>query len=208
MKETLIKLYIEYYLTHSNSPHNVFLFAQFAKMDEETFYKNYASLDALEADIYGEWFKQTMTGCINSSPWAQYSTREKVLAICYTYIETIKPHRTFITLLKKRDFKNLPHWPKYLNGLHTTFKQMVEPILREGITSAELAERKYLDAKYVDVLWVNFLFVLKFWIEDDSEGFEKTDAAIEKSINLAMDLMAKGPLDAALDFGKFLFQNR
>jgi hypothetical protein len=33
-------------------------------------------------------------------------------------------------------------------------------------------------------------------------------AAIEKSVNLAMDLMGKSPLDAALDFGKFLFQNK
>jgi ubiquinone biosynthesis protein COQ9 len=49
---------------------------------------------------------------------------------------------------------------------------------------------------------------LKFWIDDTSNAFEKTDAAIEKSVNLAMDLMGKSPLDAALDFGKFLFQNK
>jgi hypothetical protein len=84
----------------------------------------------------------------------------------------------------------------------------MKPILIQGIESKELTERKYLDDKYVDGLWVNFLFVLKFWLNDTSSGFEKTDAAIEKSVNLGMDLMGKGPLDAALDFGKFLFQNR
>jgi hypothetical protein len=45
-------------------------------------------------------------------------------------------------------------------------------------------------------------------MDDTSNAFEKTDAAIEKSVNLAMDLMGKSPLDAALDFGKFLFQNK
>jgi hypothetical protein len=38
-------------------------------------------------------------------------------------------------------------------------------------------------------------------------NFEKTDAAIEKSVNLAFDLIGKGILDNALDFGKFLYQN-
>jgi hypothetical protein len=84
----------------------------------------------------------------------------------------------------------------------------MKSIIHEGLDSKELAERKYIDEKYVDGLWINFLFILKFWIEDTSNGFEKTDAAIEKSVNLAMDLMGKSALDAALDFGKFLFQNR
>ena len=78
----------------------------------------------------------------------------------------------------------------------------------DGINKQELAERKYIDGKYVDGLWLNFLFVIKFWVDDNSPAFEKTDAAIEKSVNLALDLMGKSPLDAAFDFGKFLFQNK
>ena len=34
----------------------------------------------------------------------------------------------------------------------------------------------------------------------------ETDEAIEKSVNLAFDIIGKGVLDNALDFGKFLFQ--
>jgi hypothetical protein len=84
----------------------------------------------------------------------------------------------------------------------------MKPILAEGMQNNEITERKFIDDKYVDGLWINFLFVLKFWIDDTSQAFEKTDVAIEKSVNLGMDLMGKGPLDAALDFGKFLFQQK
>jgi len=55
---------------------------------------------------------------------------------------------------------------------------------------------------------LQLLFVIGFWIKDDSIAFEKTDAAIEKAVNLSFDLMGKGPLDAMLDFGKFLYQNK
>jgi len=55
---------------------------------------------------------------------------------------------------------------------------------------------------------LQFLFVLNFWLNDDSAQFEKTDAAIEKAVHLSFDLMGKGPLDTMVDFAKFLYQNK
>ena len=159
-------------------------------------------------DIYKTWFDEVIEKCTTSAPWTDYSVREKVLSVFYTFIESLKANRSFVKYLKDRDFKNLPKWPAYLNGLRESFLAQMKPILADGIQTKELAERKFIDAKYVDGLWVNFLFVLKFWIDDNSPAFEKTDAAIEKSVNLALDFMGKSPLDAAFDFGKFLFQNK
>jgi hypothetical protein len=51
-------------------------------------------------------------------------------------------------------------------------------------------------------------FLLIFWKDDTSAGFEKTDAAIEKSVNLAFDLIGKGAVDSIFDFAKFLYQTK
>jgi hypothetical protein len=51
-------------------------------------------------------------------------------------------------------------------------------------------------------------FVIHFWKQDDSAGFEKTDAVIEKSVNLAFDLISKGAVDSAIDFAKFMYQTK
>jgi len=51
-------------------------------------------------------------------------------------------------------------------------------------------------------------FLLVFWKEDESPGFEKTDAAVEKSVNLAFDLIGKGAVDSFIDFAKFLYQSK
>jgi hypothetical protein len=48
-------------------------------------------------------------------------------------------------------------------------------------------------------------FVIGFWIKDNSQGFEKTDAAIEKAVNLSFDLLGKNIADSAFDFAKFVF---
>jgi AcrR family transcriptional regulator len=208
MKATLTQQYITYTLEHHQTPTNVYQFAKAAGMEEQEFYTHFSGLEAIEMEIYEHWFNVSYAKCLASEPWNSYSAREKVLAVFYTFIETIKPNRSFAKFLKDRDFKALPKWPPYLNKLRAAFLENMKAIIHEGLDSKELAERKYLDDKYVDGLWVNFLFVLKFWLDDTSAGFEKTDAAIEKSVNLSMDLMGKSALDAALDFGKFLFQSR
>jgi hypothetical protein len=208
MKTQLIQSYIQYTLEHNSQPQSVYLFAKHMGMTEQDFYNYFSGLASLESEIYQVWFEECMQKCSQSEPWSSYSSREKVLAVFYTFIEDLKSNRSFVQHLKTRDWKPSLQWPDYLKGLHQAFLAHIQPILIIGIASNEIQERKFIDSKYAEGLWLNFLFVLKFWTDDTSTSFEKTDAAIEKSVNLAMDLMGKSPLDAALDFGKFLFQNK
>lgn len=206
MKAQLIETYITQTLEHNHTPESVYLFTKAAHIEESEFYNHFSSLGALEAEIYKQWFEEAFTQSKSSEPWQGYTSREKVLAVYFTFIEVLKSHRSFAIFLKNRDVMKLPKWPSYLNALHHAFTQHINPVLIEGIDSKEIEARKFIDEKYVQAMWLNFLFVLSFWLNDESERFEKTDAAIEKSVNLAFDLMGKSALDAALDFGKFLFQ--
>ena len=49
-------------------------------------------------------------------------------------------------------------------------------------------------------------FLINFWINDSSADFEKTDQAIEKSVQTAFDVFDNTPLTALVDFGKFLWK--
>ncbi len=81
-------------------------------------------------------------------------------------------------------------------------------MVEEGISGQEISSRSRLSDTYDRLFWYQFLFLLNFWKKDRSKAFEKTDAAIEKSVNLSFDLIEKNAIDSALDFGKFMFQNR
>jgi hypothetical protein len=74
--------------------------------------------------------------------------------------------------------------------------------------TGEVADRKFLNAQYARAVWAQLYWLVQFWIKDDSKEFETTDAAIEKAVNLSLELVRPGPVDSIIDFAKFVFQNR
>jgi hypothetical protein len=94
-----------------------------------------------------------------------------------------------------------------LKEMRSRFKEFIETMLDSTTdTTCENSWTKVSKPVLAEGYWVNFLMVLKFWIEDTSKGFEKTDVLIEKSINTAMDLTHSQPLERLLDLGKFLWK--
>ena len=49
---------------------------------------------------------------------------------------------------------------------------------------------------------------LKFWMDDTSPNFEKTDIFIEKSVDTSFELFEIKPLKKLIDLGKFLFNEK
>ena len=52
------------------------------------------------------------------------------------------------------------------------------------------------------------MMIMKFWLDDTSPSFEKTDIFIEKSVHAGFDLIDIKPLKSVLDLGKFLFKEK
>lgn len=206
-EEKIREGYISYVLEHGKKPESIFKFIKALKIKEEDFYESFNSFENIEKQIWLSIFNETLEMVKNDSVYDEYSVREKMLAFFYSFIEKLKGHRSYIlqTVPKKIRPELTPY---YLIEVRKAFKDWVNELLLEGEETEEIEKRPVISKKYDEALWLQFLFVIGFWIKDESRGFEKTDAAIEKSVNLAFDLMGRGPLDAIVDFGKFLFQNR
>jgi hypothetical protein len=56
--------------------------------------------------------------------------------------------------------------------------------------------------------WLQFMSILKYWMEDTSTSFEKTDVFIEKSVKASFDVVYNVPIESILDFGKFIWKER
>jgi hypothetical protein len=208
MKTKLMDLYISQTLDANKTPESVYLFAKSAGIAESEFYNEFSSLESLETEIFAEWWNKTTEQAGSTEVFNTYSAREKVLSLFFMWIENLKANRSFVNFLYKRDHHFPPKMPAYIKPLKEAFSNSIKPILSTAIDTNEVVDRKYLSDKYVDALWLNFIFITNFWMKDHSKAFEKTDEAIERSINLSFDMLGKSPLDSALEFGKFLFQNR
>lgn len=199
--------YREYVLENGSQPASIFKFVKSIKIKEEVFYEHFNSFENVEKEIWLDLLKQTLEAIQSEEVYDEYSAREKLLAFYYTFIEVMKSQRSYILQTAKPG--NRPDFsPYFLEYLKKDFIEFVEEILLEAQETEEVKARPYISDRYKDGIWVQFLFVLRFWFKDDSRGFEKTDAAIEKAVNLSFDLMGKGPLDAMIDFAKFIYQNK
>ena len=205
-KEKIQTAYIDYVLTEGKKPNSVFLFAKKNKFPEEEFYKYFGSFDAIELQVWSCLFITTISEVKTQEIWETYSVREKALSFFYTFFELLKSKRSFVSY-SMGNFKKGLHTPNQLKESKEVFEDFSKELINEGLESGEINERKFISNKYKDALWLQLAFLLNFWIKDNSAGFEKTDEAIEKGINVTFDLFQRSPIDNLLDYGKFLAQN-
>ncbi|WP_316810381.1 TetR family transcriptional regulator C-terminal domain-containing protein [Pedobacter heparinus] len=198
--------YIDFVLIHDEQPKSVYSFVKKLKISEADFYQFYASFDSIEKLVWAELTVETISTIQEQEVWPQYSSRERILAFFYSYIEVLRKQRSFILYTLKKQKGRLA-MPAVLSGVKPIFENFAEETINEGIDSGELADRKFFSKRYKDALWMQFRFLIDFWLNDDSAGFEQTDEAIERGINVSFDLFQHSPLDNLLDYGKFLSRN-
>lgn len=204
--ESIQNAYIDYVLTEGAQPKSVYIFAKQNEMTEEEFYRFFGSFDGVEQSIWADMANKTLTEIEAQEVWIQYSAREKALSFFYAFFELLKGRRSFAVYSLNSHARTLGS-PVVLDQLKVVFENFAESILKQGLESGELSDRKFFAKRYKDGLWMQFGFVLNFWIKDNSAGFEKTDEAIEKGVNVTFDLFERTPIDNLLEYGKFLYNN-
>ncbi|WP_139230308.1 TetR family transcriptional regulator C-terminal domain-containing protein [Lishizhenia tianjinensis] len=208
-KAVLLKAYKKFELTKGRSPYSVFEFTEELEVEESEFYTHFSSLQQLKKVFLRQLVDNTLKALNEDENYASFSAREKLLALYFTLFEHLKLERSY--LLHKynssdprvlREFKD--DWKDFFLQLNAR----VEQILMEARNEEEVVNRPYISDHYAKGFYLLFTYVYKVWLNDESDDFETTDAAIEKSVNLAFDLLGKGPLDAMLDFGKFALKTK
>jgi len=204
--ESIQKAYIDFVLTEGAQPKSVYVFAKKNKMTEEEFYKFFGSFDAIEQNLWTGFAIRTITEIKAQEVWPQYSAREKALSFFYSFFELLKASRSFVVYSVKKQHKTFTT-PPVFQEFKEIFENFCKDLITEGLESNELSERKFFSNRYKDALWVQLVFVLNFWINDNSTGFEKTDEAIEKGVNVTFDLFQRSPIDNLFEYGRFLVKN-
>lgn len=195
-----------YILQKQSDADSVYDFAKYLKIEEAEFYNYFSSLKVLEQEIWDGYFEETISRLKSDEVYLTYTVREKLLAFFYTLFELLKEDRSYI--IKTERAGVVPRWtPEFLGKFKAKYFQYINELIEEGKESGEVAERFLLSKNYDQGLWLQFLFVLNFWMNDESKGFEKTDAAVEKAINFSVDLMGRSALDSFTDYTKFIFQS-
>ncbi len=193
--------YWKYLLTKGERPKSVFAFMEHLELEEATFYESVPGFDALENGYWLSTVTDTIEVLENDDDYADYPADQKLLAFFYTYITHIQKHRS----------RFVQYFPKMSGLTSNALKQMKESfsnfangIVQEGVQQGIFADRKQLLEYYDRFIWAHFLAIIHYYIKDQSESFQDTDAFIEKSVNLGVQSAAHGVLESGFDFVRFM----
>lgn len=204
-RESIISIYMNYRLEKNEKPKSVYQLTQLNNIDESVFYTFFGSLEGIEKEIYKLFLEKTITILHKDASYEGYDMKNKLLSFYFTFFELLTANRSYVLMSLKEHqmpLKNLA----LLTELRKGFLKFITNITTiDPIVKNEKVE-KFQSKAIEESAWIQFLLTLKFWMDDNSPSFEKTDIYIEKSVKLSFELMNTAPLESLIDFGKFLFK--
>jgi AcrR family transcriptional regulator len=203
----IISAYMEYVLEHETVPKSIFKFCKTVKIAETDFYRFFGSIDALRKGIWVKFYTNTENLLLTNKDYEGFSNKDKMLTFFYAFFELLTLNRSYV-LFSLGNQKSMMGKLEELKGLRKLVKGFAADLIEEGNAQKTYKISRRNPTLFAEGAWLELMFILKFWIDDDSAGFEKTDMAIEKSINTIFDIFDNTPLDNLIDFGKFLFKER
>lgn len=206
-KDKLIELYMNHVLENEHEPKTVYKFCKENNITESEFYSFYGSFEGLKKGIWERFFDYTMEVMQKSKEYSSFSNREKMLTLYYTFFEMLTANRSYVLFILKNDDSMLKN-AEQLKGLRRRVKDYTAELIREGNEEKQARLLKRSEPIFSEAAWVQLMFLMKFWMEDNSPQFESTDVAIEKSVNTVFDLFENTPLERVLDLGKFLWKEK
>lgn len=180
-------------------------FCKKAGIPEAVFFEHFGSVGSIREIIWVKFLDNAMAAIAKEPGFESYSSRNKLLALYFTLFEIFTLNRGYILYALKENGEGLKNVPQ-LSQFRKRFIDYVKTIPGQADAEWKQKMKKYSDPVFAEGAWVQFLFVLKFWLNDHSKGFEKTDILIEKSVNTAFDLIDTKPVESLFDLGKFLWK--
>ena len=206
-KEKIISHYMEYVLENEKMPGTVYKFCKDNNFTEDQFYEFFGSFKGLQMEIWNLFYENAI-GLIEKSPeYDAFTNREKLLTFYFTFFELLTANRSYI-LFALPGNEGMMKSLEQLKGLRRRIKGFATGLIREANDEKQLKVLKQSETVFSEAAWVQFVFLLKFWMDDNSPKFESTDVAIEKSVNTVFDVFDNTPLERVLDLGKFLWKER
>lgn len=185
-------------------------FCRSTGVNSEDVLRHFSSLSQIEKYVWEQMMASAVTTIVSDSSFESFSQRDKLLSLYYTFFENCTLNRDFL-------LANIHHHSTYkilpvMNDMKHIFAKFIIEVFQSGsaIKSPYCPDEidRFVDRAKGESFWAQLLFLIDFWRHDDSEEFEKTDIAIEKSVKATMDLIDVTPIKSIFDLGKFIWNER
>jgi hypothetical protein len=204
-RDDIFTIYMDYVIKNEEKPTDIIDFCKETKINESDFLTHFSSFKKIEKAIFKELFLNSLEVLNESEEFSSFDAKNKVISLYFTFFENLSLNREFVVISLK-GCKNQVHSFGILSSLQKSFIQFIDELnLSESILPIEGLEK--IQRNFINQsLWFQLFFTIKFWLDDTSASFEKTDIFIEKSINTSFELLENKFLKNAFDLGKFIYK--
>lgn len=206
-KDDIVSKYMNEVLEKGQKPISVYHFAKDNDFTEAEFYPFFGTLEAVEKEIFRLFLVHTVSLLNQNADYQQYDMKNKMLSFYFTFFEILTANRSYVLQALRFDRNPLKNLVP-LSQLRNDFRDYVAEILTDDYRLEQEKLQKFQEKTIQESAWLQLMLTIKFWMEDESASFEKTDIFIEKSVNASFELMKVAPLNHLIDFGKFLFKEK
>lgn len=204
---TIISFYMTYVLENDEKPKSVYSFAKANNFEESLFYNHFGNFEALEQSIFKAFFDNTLIVLEKNEDYESFDARNKLLSFYYTFFELLTANRSYVTHALNNHMSDMKKI-KALSKLKSSFTAYIETLDIETLDIKQKNLEQIQERTLQESAWLQLLFTMKFWLDDTSASFIKTDIFIEKAVNASFDLIDIKPLKTVIDLGKFLFKEK
>ena len=206
-KDKIVSMYMNYTLEYNEKPKSVFHFTKINDFTEAEFYTYFGTLEIIEKEIFNMFFDKTIELLNKNTDYEVYDMKSKLLSFYFTFFELVTANRSYVVLTLKQHQNQLKN-VMILSDLRKKFKTYISEIITDDFRTQQEKLQEFQEKATTESFWFQFLLTIKFWLDDSSAAFEKTDIYIEKSVKASFELMNITPLDSLIDFGKFIFKEK
>lgn len=206
-KDNIVSLYMNYVLDHSEKPNSVYHFTKLNGFTEAEFYAFFGTLESIEKEIFKMFTEKTVELLHKNNEYETYDMKSKMLSFYFTFFEILTANRSYVVFVLKEHNNQLKKLMQ-LSELRSSFKNFLTEIISDDFRTQQEKLQNFQEKTFQETSWIQLLLTMKFWMDDSSPSFEKTDIYIEKSVKATFELMNIAPIDSLIDFGKFIFKEK
>ena len=206
-KDQIVSMYMNYVLEHSEKPKSVYHFTKINDFTETELYAFFGTIESIEKEIFKMFVDKTIDLLNKNKEYELYDMKGKMLSFYFTFFEILTANRSYVVLVLKEHDNQLKKLMQ-LSGLRNSFRDYLSEIITDDFRTQQEKLQNFQEKAFFFFSWIQLLLTLKFWLDDSSPSFEKTDIYIEKSVKASFELMNITPIDSLIDFGKFIFKEK
>ena len=206
-KDKIVSMYMNYVLDNSEKPKSVYHFTKLNNFTETEFYAFFGTIESIEKEIFKAFIEKTVELLHKNKEYEMYDMKSKMLSFYFTFFEILTANRSYVVFILKQHNNQLKKLMQ-LSGLRNSFKNYLTEIISDEFRTQQERLQNFQEKAFQETSWIQLLLTLKFWLDDSSPSFEKTDIYIEKSVKVTFELMNIAPIDSLIDFGKFIFKEK